>query len=83
MIEIKNLKKQFHNETEIAYRDMTFESGRSYMLLGASGCGKSTLLNLSRVYPMEILILASVFLISLLPTAISTYTMSRKDGIGE
>ena len=46
MIEIKNLGKQFHNETEIEYRDMTFEAGRSYMLLGASGCGKSTLLNM-------------------------------------
>ena len=46
MIEIKNLGKQFRNETEIAYRDMTFAEGRSYMLLGASGCGKSTLLNI-------------------------------------
>ncbi len=46
MIEIKNLSKQFQNETEIAYRDMTFETGKSYMLLGASGCGKSTLLNM-------------------------------------
>ena len=46
MIEIKNLKKQFQNETEIAYRDMIFETGKSYMLLGASGCGKSTLLNM-------------------------------------
>ena len=46
MIEIKNLAKQFQNETEIEYRDMIFESGKSYMLLGASGCGKSTLLNM-------------------------------------
>lgn len=46
MIEIKNLGKQFQNETEIEYRDITFESGKSYMLLGASGCGKSTLLNM-------------------------------------
>ena len=46
MIEIKGLGKQFQNETEIAYSDMIFESGRSYMLLGASGCGKSTLLNI-------------------------------------
>ena len=46
MIEIKNLRKQFQNETEIDYRDITFESGKSYMLLGASGCGKSTLLNM-------------------------------------
>lgn len=46
MIETKGLGKQFQNETEIAYSDMIFESGRSYMLLGASGCGKSTLLNI-------------------------------------
>ena len=46
MIEVKNLKKQFQNETAITYRDITFETGKSYMLLGASGCGKSTLLNI-------------------------------------
>ncbi len=46
MIEIKNLGKQFQNETEIDYHDITFETGKSYMLLGASGCGKSTLLNM-------------------------------------
>lgn len=46
MIEIKNLGKQFQNETEIDYRNMIFENGKSYMLLGASGCGKSTLLNM-------------------------------------
>ena len=46
MIQIQSLSKQFQNETQIAYRDMIFETGRSYMLLGASGCGKSTLLNM-------------------------------------
>lgn len=46
MIEIRNLSKQFQNETAIDYHDLTFETGRSYMLLGASGCGKSTLLNM-------------------------------------
>ncbi len=46
MIETKNLGKQFQNETEIDYQDITFETGKSYMLLGASGCGKSTLLNM-------------------------------------
>ena len=46
MIEIKNVTKQFQNETEITYKDIVFQSGKSYMLLGASGCGKSTLLNM-------------------------------------
>ena len=46
MIQIIGLGKAFQNETQITYRDMTFETGRSYMLLGASGCGKSTLLNM-------------------------------------
>ncbi len=46
MICIKNLSKHFKNETAIDYKDMTFEDGKSYMLLGASGCGKSTLLNM-------------------------------------
>ena len=46
MIQIQSLGKQFQNETQISYRDMIFETGRSYMLLGASGCGKSTLLNM-------------------------------------
>ncbi len=46
MIAIKNVSKQFPNETAIDYQDITFETGKSYMLLGASGCGKSTLLNM-------------------------------------
>lgn len=46
MIEIQSVTKQFQNETAIDYKDMTFETGKSYMLLGASGCGKSTLLNM-------------------------------------
>ena len=46
MIQIENLSKQFQNETAIDYQNMIFESGKSYMLLGASGCGKSTLLNM-------------------------------------
>ena len=46
MIEVLGVSKQFKNETAIDYRDIVFESGKSYMLLGASGCGKSTLLNM-------------------------------------
>ena len=46
MILVKGVSKHFQNETAIRYRDMAFEDGKSYMLLGASGCGKSTLLNM-------------------------------------
>lgn len=46
MITVKGVSKQFANETAIDYQDLTFEDGKSYMLLGASGCGKSTLLNM-------------------------------------
>ena len=46
MIQILGLEKAFQNETQITYRDTVFETGLSYVLLGASGCGKSTLLNM-------------------------------------
>ena len=46
MIEIQSVTKQFQNETAIDYNNISFETGKSYMLLGASGCGKSTLLNM-------------------------------------
>ena len=46
MISIKGLMKHFPNERAIKYKDIDFEDGKTYMLLGASGCGKSTLLNM-------------------------------------
>ena len=45
MIRTENLVKRFDGDTRIRYKDLTFEEGQSYVLLGASGCGKSTLLN--------------------------------------
>ncbi|MBQ3669495.1 MAG: ATP-binding cassette domain-containing protein [Clostridia bacterium] len=41
-----DLCKRFDEYTAICYDDMTFEDGKSYVLLGASGCGKSTYLNM-------------------------------------
>jgi cell division protein FtsX len=38
-------------------------------------------LNIGMVYPMEFVILLAVFLISIIPTAIWTFCMSKKDGI--
>ena len=40
-------------------------------------------LNMSKVYPMEFIILLAVFIISVLPTAIWTFCMSRKDSISD
>ena len=38
-------------------------------------------LNMSKVYPTELMILLAVFIISVLPTVIWTFIMSRKDSI--
>lgn len=46
MIQTENLIKKFDGDTVLKYKDLTFETGKSYVLLGASGCGKSTLLNM-------------------------------------
>ena len=40
-------------------------------------------LNMSKVYPMELVILLGVFAISVLPTVIWTFAMSRKDGVSD
>ena len=40
-------------------------------------------LNVAKVYPLEIVILLGVFLISVLPTVVCTVMMSGKDGISE
>ena len=40
-------------------------------------------LNISKVYPMEFIILFVVFLISVLPTVIWTFSMSKKDSIAD
>ena len=40
-------------------------------------------LNIAAVYPLEIVILLGVFLLSVIPTFIWTFCMSKKDGIGD
>ena len=40
-------------------------------------------LNWAKVYPMELCIMAIVFVISVLPTVVCTLNMSRKDGVSE
>ena len=46
MIKTEGLVKRFDGDTVISYKNIVFEDGKSYVLLGASGCGKSTLLNM-------------------------------------
>jgi putative ABC transport system permease protein len=40
-------------------------------------------LNMGKIYPMEFVILLAVFIISVLPTAIWTFSMSKKDSISD
>jgi len=40
-------------------------------------------LNMSKLYPVEFIILLGVFIISVLPTVIWTFCMSRKDSMAE
>ena len=46
MISLKGVSKKFDEDSNIVLKDMEFQDGKSYVLLGASGCGKSTLLNM-------------------------------------
>ena len=52
-------------------------------LMGGYVASMGIVLDTARVYPMELVIMAVVFVISVLPTVICTLNMSRKDGIGE
>ena len=40
-------------------------------------------LDTAKIYPLEIAIMAVVFVISVLPTVVCTVNMSKKDGINE
>ena len=45
--------------------------------------GMGVVINMSKVYPLELVILLGVFVISVLPTVIWTFFMSRKDSISD
>ena len=53
------------------------------MLAGDYVASMGVVLNLSKVYSFEWVILVAVFLVSVIPTVISTAVMSRKDGISD
>ena len=46
MIKIQNIRKKFNEDTKIRLKNMVFEDGKSYAILGVSGSGKTTLLNM-------------------------------------
>lgn len=45
LVKAVGLEKKF-DDFKIKYKDMQFETGKKYLILGASGCGKSTYLNM-------------------------------------
>ena len=40
-------------------------------------------LNMGKIYPLELLILAGIFLISVIPTIICTFVMAKRDSLAE
>ncbi len=46
MIEVKNLSKQFKQQTAVDNISFNVEEGENFVLLGTSGCGKTTTLKM-------------------------------------
>lgn len=53
------------------------------VLMGEYVASMGIVLDWSRIYPAELLIMAVIFLISVLPTVVCTLYMSRKDGVSQ
>ena len=53
------------------------------ILMGEFVASMGIVLNSSKIYPLELAIMALIFVISVIPTVICTLNMSRKDGISE
>ncbi len=52
-------------------------------LMGEFVASMGIVLNASKIYPFELVIMAVVFLISVIPTVVCTLNMSKKDGVSE
>lgn len=53
------------------------------ILMGEYVASMGIVLDSGRVFPLELVIMAAVFVISIIPTVICTLNMSKKDGISE
>lgn len=53
------------------------------MLMGGYVASMGIVLDTVKIYPLEVAIMAVVFVISVLPTVVCTINMSKKDGINE
>ena len=53
------------------------------LLMGEFVSSMGIVLNSARVYPFELVIMAVIFVISVIPTVICTINMSGKDGLTE
>ncbi len=53
------------------------------MLMGGYVASMGIVLDTAKIYPLEIAIMAVVFVISVLPTVVCTLNMSKRDGINE
>jgi len=63
---------------------LSFIASRLFLsLIGEFVASMGIVLNTSTIYPAELLIMAVVFVISVLPTVVCTVNMSRKDGLSD
>ena len=53
------------------------------LAMGEYVASMGIVLDTSRLYPLELVIMAVIFVISVLPTVICTVNMSRKDGLSD
>ena len=52
-------------------------------LMGDYVASMGVVLNMGKIYPLELLILAGIFLISVIPTIICTFVMAKRDSLAE
>ena len=53
------------------------------LLMGDYVASMGVVLNMGKIYPLEILILVGIFLISIIPTIICTFVMAKRDSLAE